>query len=461
VSKRGTFMSRRRNRWVGALALLAVVAAGCSSDDTTSGTSDGAATTEVDSTTVATEVDDTAVPTSEATTAVTTGDTEPATTESVADEAPAGEPIKFMAATAVGGVVAQPEIFDGVDAAVAAINGAGGIPDPAGGPNRPLEVMRCEAGAGGNVDPDVALRCAQDSIEQGVIAVVGKYLFGADGTQAWAQAGIPMLGTSPVETEDFLNELVFPLSGGAITGGPGLGIALQEAGAETVALVTGDVEAGRQLPALMSPGLAAEDDLVQEVYVPLDPSADYTPQLSQLVSANPDGIAVFGSSDINVRVIAGLRSAGYTGLIAVPGTGLTPEGIEVLGEAAEGVLMVSGFEAATGDSDAIGQFNAEMEATAPDAPRTELAINAWASVHLFAEVLSELPTIDSASVVAALNNRPVDLGVAPPFTLGVPDNPLGLPRVFRVTFQVQEISGGEIVPSGDGAFLDVNDFVTG
>ena len=55
--------------------------------------------------------------------------------------------------------------------------------------------------------------------------------------------------------------------------------------------------------------------------MPLDPSADYTPQLCQLVSANPDGIAVFGSSDINVRVIAGLRSAGYTGLLGVTGTG--------------------------------------------------------------------------------------------------------------------------------------------
>ncbi len=454
-------MSRRTNRWLGAVALLAVVAAaGCSSDGddaTTDETAGAAATTEAVAAPTDTEPDDTTA----VTTADTAAETTPETSEAEAVEAPTGEPIKFMAATAVGGVVAQPEIFDAVDAAVTAINDNGGIVDPAGGPNRPLEVMRCEAGAGGNVDPDVALRCAQDSIDEGVVAVVGKYLFGADGTQAWAQAGIPMIGTSPVETEDFLNELVYPLSGGAITGGPGLGIALQQAGAETIALVTGDVEAGRQLPALMKPGLAAEDDLVQEVYVPLDPSADYTPQLSQLVSANPDGIAVFGSSDINVRVISGLRSAGYTGLIGVPGTGLTPEGIEILGDAAEGVILVSGFEAATGTGEAIEQFNAEMDAQAPDAARTELAINAWASVHLFADVLSELDTIDSASIVAALDNRPVDLGVAPPFTLGVADNQLGLPRVFRVTFQTQEISDGEIVPSGDGAFLDVNDFVTG
>lgn len=371
-----------------------------------------------------------------------------------------GEPIKFVVATAVAGVVAQPEIFDAADAAVATINTDGGIPDPAGGPARPLEVVRCEAGAGGNEDQDAALHCAQDTIDQGIVAVVGRYLFGADGTQAWAEAGIPMIGSSPNEVEDFTNDMVWPITGGALAGAPGVGIALQQAGAETIALITGDVEAGRQLPALITPALENEDDLVQETYVSLDPSADYTPQLSQLVSANPDGIAVFGSTDINIRAISGLRSAGYTGLIGMPGTGLGPEGLETLGDAAEGALLVSSFDAPNGgQSEGIAQFNTEMDTYAPDAPRTDLAINAWASVHLFADILAGLDTIDAAAVTAALDGYEVDLdGLSPPFTMGVPDNQLDLPRIFTVTFQVQEVSGGEVIPSGDGEFLDVNDF---
>ena len=163
-------MSRRMNRWLGAVALLAVVAAaGCSSDgdsattdSTTDVTAGAAATTEAVTAPTDTEPADTT-----AVTADTTAETTPDTSEAEAVEAPTGEPIKFMAATAVAGVVAQPEIFDAVDAAVTAINDDGGIADPAGGPNRPLEVVRCEAGAGGNVDPDVALRCAQDSIDAG------------------------------------------------------------------------------------------------------------------------------------------------------------------------------------------------------------------------------------------------------------------------------------------------------
>ena len=419
-------------RLVAVFGVLALVAAGCGDDDGDAA-SDSTDDPADESTTTAPEVD-----------------------------LPEGEPIKFAVATAVSGVVAQPEIFAAADAAVAAINADGGIPDPAGGPNRPLEVVRCEAGAGGNVDPDAALKCAQDTIDEGEIAVVGRYLFGEDGTQAWADAGIPMIGSAPVEIADFVTELVYPISGGAITGGPGVGIMLQEAGAETVALITGDVEAGRQLPGLMKPGLAEEDDLVQEVYVPLDPSADYTPQLTQLVSANPDAVAVFGSTDINVRAIAGLRSAGYTGLIGVPGTGLSPEGIDTLGDAGEGLLVLGAFEAARGEGEAIQQFNEEMDATAPDAARTDLAVNAWASVHLFADALRDADAIDAPSLIAALDGREVDLGVAPPFTMGVPDNAgLNLPRIFRNTFQIQEVRDGEIVPAGDGEFLDVNDYVSG
>ena len=105
------------------------------------------------------------------------------TTAASAVDEPTGEPIKFAVASAVEGIVGQPEVFDGADAATAAINAAGGIPDPAGGPNRPLEVVRCEAGAGGSVSPDVALECARDTLDDGIIAVVSKYLAGADGTK--------------------------------------------------------------------------------------------------------------------------------------------------------------------------------------------------------------------------------------------------------------------------------------
>jgi ABC-type branched-subunit amino acid transport system substrate-binding protein len=364
-----------------------------------------------------------------------------------------GEPIPFVVPAASSGVVAQPEIFDAAEAAAEAVNAAGGIEDPEGGPARPLEVIRCE----GNEDPDTALQCAQDTIPQDPVAVVGRYLIGADGTQAWADAGIPMIGSLPIETEDYINPAVFPITGGAVAGAGGLAYALQEAGAQTIALITGDVDAGRALPDLFTPALSSPDDLVDAVYVPLDPSADYTPQLTQLASSNPDAVAVFGSSDINVRAISGLRAAGYTGLIGAPAAGLGADGLETLGADAEGLVLAGSFEPASSDSEGITQFNTEMDNHGGDFPRDEYAINAWASVHLLADVLADVDTIDAASVLAALDGRDVDLGVAPPFTLGVADNPTGAPRIFTVQFQEQTVEDGVIVAAGDGEFVDLND----
>ena len=414
---------RRTKGWFAALGVLALVVAGCSSDG--GGSGDSGEDAEQGTTTTAPEFE--------------------------------GEPIRFVVPAVSEGIVGQPEIFEAALAAAEAVNVDGGIPDPEGGPARPLEMIPCEAGAGGSEDPDAALNCAQDTIPQEPVAVVGRYLIGADGTQAWAEAGIPMIGSLPIETEDYINEAVFPLSGGAPAGAGGLGFALQDAGAETIAMVTGDIDAGRALPGLITPALENEDDLVDEIYLPLDPSADFTPQLTQLASANPDAVAVFGSSDINIRAVSGLRSAGYTGLIGVPAAGLGADGLEQLGDDAEGLVVVGGFEPASASGEAIDQFNAEMDAHGGDAPRSEYALNAWVSVHLLADVLAEVETIDAASVMAALDGREADLGVAPPFTLGVADNPTDLPRIFRVTFQIQEVQDGEVVAAGDGEFVDLND----
>jgi ABC-type branched-subunit amino acid transport system substrate-binding protein len=443
-----------------ALAIgLALIVGACSGDD-----DDGSEATTVE-TAVASDSSadataDSAADTTEASTADTAAETTAAaaaeTTAASAVDEPTGEPIKFAVTSAVEGIVGQPEVFDGADAATAAINAAGGIPDPAGGPNRPLEVVRCEAGAGGSVSPDVALECARATLDEGIIAVVGKYLTGADGTKLWQEAGVPLLGTLPSDVEDFLNPASYPITGGATSSVGGAAYSLQQAGATTIALVTGDVAAGRSLPGFVTPVLDDPANLVNETYLPLDPSADYTPQLTQLASLNPDGVALIASTDINVRAITGLRQAGYTGLIAVVGTAASPAALEDLGEFAEGIIVAGAFAAPTDEGNAgVDQFNAEMDEYAPDALRNDFSVNAWVSVYVFADLLKTLDTIDAASLTAAMNGYQVDLrGLAPPFALNVPV-PGGLPRVFTSTFQPQIVEDGRIVSTGE--FVDLTE----
>jgi hypothetical protein len=77
-------------------------------------------------------------------------------------------------------------------------------------------------------------------------------------------------------------------------------------------------------------------------------------------------------------------------------------------------------------------------------------------VHLAAEIAATLPQITAASFAKALNDRKVNIGIAPPFTLGKKDIFLPFPRVFRATVQYQDVKGGRIVPTGNGQFVDLN-----
>ena len=72
-----------------------------------------------------------------------------------------------------------------------------------------------------------------------------------------------------------------------------------------------------------------------------------------------------------------------------------------------------------------------MDETAPDAVRNEFSLNAWASVHLFAEVLATLDTIDAASLMAALDGYDGrSRHLAAVHAGRAATTRLGLPRIF-------------------------------
>jgi ABC-type branched-subunit amino acid transport system substrate-binding protein len=365
---------------------------------------------------------------------------------------PKGEPIKLSVMVPVDGVGAQPEILSGAQAAADSVNDAGGITDPAGGAKRPVELIVCKQRA--TDDPEAGpLKCAKDAISAGAIASASKYSFSESATKEFASAGIPMVGTLGVSTEDYLNPKVFPISAGAAPSG-GAGAALQAAGAKTIAFISADNPAGRYVPNFIKPVLESPADLINETYIPFDPSVDVAPFVARVVRAGPDGVVIAQSSAVLVKLVTSLRQGGYQGKIAV--AGIAPDTIEQMGSAADGLIVVSSFEAPTTTSNkTIKQFNAEMDRFADGAAKDEFSLNAWLTVHFIADQLAELPEIDAASLLEALDAHPtVDLGAAPPFEIGTGDTYLNLPNVPRATVQYQKVESGEVVRDGDFVDLD-------
>src|SRR5690606_17487177 len=117
--------SRRTGTRAAALvAALVLVAAACGDDDASDDT----------------RAPESSSPTSSAATEPTSSAAEE---PSAAPATPSGEPLRVAQWGPSEDFTALQELFGAARAAVATINAAGGIPDPAGGPNRPLELVEC------------------------------------------------------------------------------------------------------------------------------------------------------------------------------------------------------------------------------------------------------------------------------------------------------------------------------
>ncbi|MFA1541919.1 ABC transporter substrate-binding protein [Actinomadura monticuli] len=368
----------------------------------------------------------------------------------------AGEPINLSVIASGPGPIYQPELLKAARAAVNAVNDAGGVKPAGGGEARPLKLIDCEAST--VTDPNAAVKCAREAIDKKVVATVGKYVSSDAVVQAFQAASIPLVGTQVQTEQDFVNPASFPLEGGSPMLSAATGAALQDAGAKTVAVVTGDSPSGRLVPKYVKALLGSESDLKGAYYLPFDASADLTSHFSQIVGDKPDGVALLASTDVTSKTIVGLRQAGYKGKIAVVATAVSEASLAKMGDAAEGTIVISDYDAATNTANPkIKQFRDEIEKYGDgQIEGTEFAINAWAAVHFVADRLGTTKEISGPALMASLKGSKVSIGVAPDFTYGTP-NFLKLPQLPRATVQFQVVKDGQINAPAGGEFTDLNE----
>lgn len=365
-----------------------------------------------------------------------------------------GEPINLSVIASGPGPIYQPELLKAAKAAVNAVNDAGGVRPGGGGEARPLKLIHCEAST--VTDPNAATKCAREAIDAKVVASVGKYVSSDQVVQAFQGAGIPLVGTMVQTGQDFTNPASFPIVGGSPMLSAATGVALQQAGAKTVAVVTGDSPSGRLVPQYVKALLGSPGDLKGAYYLPFDASADLTSHFSQIAAARPDGVALLASTDVTSKTIVGLRQAGYQGKIAVVATAVSAGSLAKMGDASEGTIVISDYQPVTSTSNPkIKQFLDETSKYGDgEIEGTEFALNAWASVHLVADRLTGMPQISGTALMKSLEGSRVSLGIAPDFTYGTP-NFLKLPRIPRATVQFQTVRSGKIMASEGGGFTDL------
>jgi branched-chain amino acid transport system substrate-binding protein len=288
-------------------------------------------------------------------------------------------------------------IVPGANAAVDAINAAGGVN------GHRLELTFCDTKGDANKAGACATKMASDS---SILATVGNYNF-TGGTQiipALKHGGLAAIATHLVVAAEFDDPEIFPMQAGVLATGAGaftlmaargkkrlVGISLQAAGS------LGFIDFARKKILPNYPGA----QMLDPVLVPPGTS-DVTSLAASAIRQNPDGIFV-GIANLTVPFVHALRSQGYNGLIDIPGTNTNPTTLKRLGSEAGELIFNASLSHEGAGWDQFHQDLAKYEATAA-ANVTDAGLNAWMGVHLFADVVAKIPApVTRAKVVSALN----------------------------------------------------------
>lgn len=359
-----------------------------------------------------------------------------------------GEPVRI---TIISDATAFPEVQEAARARASYINANGGIA------GRPLKLVECTTKG----DPNVTQACARTAVSNGSVAVVGLTTLGDFlATPILAQAKIANIGLTPSSPVAGDSEHAFCFNPG-IAGDLRAGAkSLVAAGATKVNLIYAD-DSG-PLSALMKDSfLGGAEHANVESGTPAGFSSRATQYDAPVAKAAQDGVdGIFGISygGAQVTLIQSIRRQHPNVAIGSISLTMTPTVLSALGKSGDGVAVTALTQPATATSlPGIKQFNADMDAYAKSSPRTDLAINAWASVWAFAQVATELPTITRASVLTAMSQlKDLDLGgIYPPLSANSMSSKMpGLACAMNAQVVLSKVSEGRLVAVNPGEFYN-------
>ena len=375
-----------------------------------------------------------------------------------------GEPITVMTfgefdVAATGSK--NPEWPGAVKARAKAINAAGGLEDASGATHQ-VKVIECNTA----LDPNRARECAEEAVDEGVVAVLGaNTLYGDQTFPLLEGAGIASIGTFIGAPIDATSPVSFPITTGLPGVFSGLPAALGEEGATNVGAVIPDLGAatGAAELFLTQGATAAGVTLQPSVLVPPD-ATDLAPYVTSGTGGGVDGVVTVLIGDAYATLLQQVASSGYDGLQATQAGIVTAEVIEEAGDAAEGLLLVGATTPFTNTKvPGVKMFRKDMKAYDSSLALNDTAIVSWASMWVLERVAETLDTIDAASVLTAMGQvADLDMGgITPPLTTTAPSTVPLLERMYNPTVVFSSVKNGKIKQLEPGFFDPfVGEFVT-
>ena len=363
----------------------------------------------------------------------TTGTTAPSSTVAP----PTGKPIVIYSSIPLSGGVDLEGVKDGGAVAEAAINAAGGVK------GRPIQFVACDM----QLTPSGSQACGRKAVDAGAVAFLeSQDAFGGAIAIASA-AGIPTFSNCVCAAADATNPLSFPTVNGPV-GQAAQGEIAGALGAKKVSACLFDGAAGDVIGSNVSKGLKKFNlTLNYPVKVPTS-AGDLSPYVAQMAQA--DVVVLICAPAITVAAIRGLAQIGYKGKIVTSSALVRPQDVTALGSAAEGIYVEGGSLPASDESaPGVAQFNREYAKYGPSGgDKGGYAVETWAQLHMLANVMKTMSTIDPASLVTAMTSAgTINIPPLVPINFGQALAAVAPVRDFTSSFYVNQVKNGQFVPT--------------
>jgi ABC-type branched-subunit amino acid transport system substrate-binding protein len=286
------------------------------------------------------------------------------------------------------------------------INANGGL----GPEGRPLEVVFCND----QDSPEGGRECANEAVEQGVVAVVGGYSIQGsfEILPILEQANIPWIGLGLLGGGVESSAMSYPVVGGSITEWMAIGQEVAGAGCETAGVIRWVAGPGEEAQAYFGHGLATEGGQIG----PVAPVGFDATDLTPAVATASDGVdcMMFGMSpEQGALTVRAAQELGVDVPLAFYPDAVTPQSVEETGgpdSPAEGGTSASWFPAADQPvwdeaKDAVDQY-----AEDPDVINFTDNFNfqiTWVAFKAFENIVGALDStegFDGAALVEHLNS---------------------------------------------------------
>jgi ABC-type branched-subunit amino acid transport system substrate-binding protein len=189
-------------------------------------------------------------------------------------------------------------------------------------------------------------------------------------------------------------------------------------------------------------------------YYPFTPVPDLTPIVANALKDSPDGIAVFASNSDTDKLTQLIRQ--LNPMVAIARSSVAPSSLLTLGALAENVYVCDPFKPASLTSDPnVRKYVDQMKLANSQVPLDAAAANAWAAMHVFAQVASTLDNVTRANLLAAMSKAKVDTLLGPTIDFTKTVHPeLGYRHIYNFGWLYDQVRKGVVVNINNMKFVD-------